>query len=400
MKQSFNLTTKTNPNSKKSTVPQNSSKETKKSRRIIQRRKNRYIKREIKKLNNETINRIQQKNKFLESQFGFYANPENSKCSNFNNALSKITSMAYNQPTNLAFHNLCKANSLPPGTTHLLGLNLKFCLASNHLNYNPKKSLLNLAYTIQTKEHLKNLQTEDNLEYIPQLYIKNKNWNPPPASSTIEDQLVTFDKAIKDKHTRLLTKYQDLSLTNLTTSQTKMLKLLRKQNEVVIKPSDKNLGPVAMDKDEYICQILKEHLLSKEYCKLTKQEATQKIETLHNTLKNYISSTDIPLSKAEQTCFHRSLKTFHRVPILYGLPKVHKNPVSLRPVVSSTNSLLSVFFTWLDYKTKELLPLINSYTRNSTDVINELKSLTLPKGAKIFSADAKSTYTNIDTDLG
>jgi hypothetical protein len=125
-----------------------------------------------------------------------------------------------------------------------------------------------------------------------------------------------------------------------------------------------------MDKDEYIHQILKEHLLSKEYCKLTKQEATQKIETLRNTLKNYISSSDIPLSKAEQIYFHRSLKTFNRVPILYGLPKVHKNPVSLRPVVSSTNSLLSVFSTWLDYKRKELLPLISSYTRNSTDVIN------------------------------
>jgi hypothetical protein len=68
--------------------------------------------------------------------------------------------------------------------------------------------------------------------------------------------------------------------------------------------------------------------------------------------------------------------------------------------VSSTNSLLSVFSTWLDYKTKELLPLISSYTRNSTDVINELKSLTLPKGAQIFSADAKLMYTNIDTDLG
>jgi len=62
--------------------------------------------------------------------------------------------------------------------------------------------------------------------------------------------------------------------------------------------------------------------------------------------------------------------------------------------------LLSVFSTWLDYKTKELLPLISSYTRNSTDVINDLKFLTLPKGATIFSADVKSMYTNIDTDLG
>ncbi|MFN9980721.1 MAG: hypothetical protein ACK53Y_12425, partial [bacterium] len=109
--------------------------------------------------------------------------------------------MGCNQPTNRAFHNLCKANSLPPGTRQLLGLNLKFCLALNHLNYNPKNSLLNLAYTIRTKEHLKNLQTENNPEYIPQLYIKNKNWNPPPASPTIEDQLVNFEKSIRDKHT-------------------------------------------------------------------------------------------------------------------------------------------------------------------------------------------------------
>jgi len=44
-----------------------------------------------------------------------------------------------------------------------------------------------------------------------------------------------------------------------------MLKPPRKQNEVIIKPSDKNLGPVATDKNEYVRQILKEHLFSKEY---------------------------------------------------------------------------------------------------------------------------------------
>ncbi|MFN9980720.1 MAG: hypothetical protein ACK53Y_12420, partial [bacterium] len=48
IKQNSNFTTKTNINSKKSNVPQNSSKKTKKSRNIIQRRKNRYIKKEIK----------------------------------------------------------------------------------------------------------------------------------------------------------------------------------------------------------------------------------------------------------------------------------------------------------------------------------------------------------------
>jgi hypothetical protein len=38
--------------------------------------------------------------------------------------------------------------------------------------------------------------------------------------------------------------------------------------------------------------------------------------------------------------------------------------------------------------------------KNSTDIIQDLKELTLPGNAKLFSADATSMYTNIDTTLG
>jgi hypothetical protein len=110
--------------------------------------------------------------------------------------MTTMTPMTYNQPTNLAFHNLCKENQLPLGAKQLLGLNLKFCLASNKLSYTPKRMLLNLAYTIRTKIHLKQLQSENNSEYIKQLYIKNRNWNPPPAPIDIENKLVDFDKAL------------------------------------------------------------------------------------------------------------------------------------------------------------------------------------------------------------
>jgi hypothetical protein len=90
----------------------------------------------------------------------------------------------------------------------------------------------------------------------------------------------------------------------------------------------------------------------------------------------------------------------HRLPVFYGLPKVHKDPVSLRPVVSNTNSFLAIFSIWLDHKMKSLLPLIRSYIKNSATIIQELKELKLPEGAKIFSADATSMYTNIDVNLG
>jgi hypothetical protein len=64
-------------------------------------------------------------------------------------------------------------------------------------------------------------------------------------------------------------------------------------------------------------------------------------------------------------------------------------------VVSSSNSLISVFSNWLDLKMKELTPLIKSYTRNSIDVINDLQKINLPKGTVIFSANPKSNQCTL-----
>jgi len=49
---------------------------------------------------------------------------------------------------------------------------------------------------------------------------------------------------------------------------------------------------------------------------------------------------------------------------------------------------------------KELLQLFPSYIKNSTDLIKDLKAINLPKNAKLFTADASSMYTNIDTASG
>jgi len=49
---------------------------------------------------------------------------------------------------------------------------------------------------------------------------------------------------------------------------------------------------------------------------------------------------------------------------------------------------------------KDLPPLTKSYIKNSTSVIQDLSSLQLPEEAQLFSADAKSMYTNIDTATG
>jgi hypothetical protein len=114
------------------------------------------------------------------------------------------------------------------------------------------------------------------------------------------------------------------------------------------------------------------------------------MERVKSTLKTLITNNQDQLSKAEVTYFQRSLHLKHRIPIFYGIPKVHKSPVTLRLVVSGVNSLLAVFSYWLDYKLKKLLPNVKSYVKDSTTIIKELKELTIPTNARLFSADATS----------
>jgi uncharacterized protein YaaW (UPF0174 family) len=81
-----------------------------------------------------------------------------------------------------------------------------------------------------------------------------------------------------------------------------------------------------MDTTSYVKQVLEEHLLSKDYRQLTKEEAQNSMEHLKVTLKTVIENNSPHLSEPELTYFKRSFASKFRLPIFYGLPKVHKTP--------------------------------------------------------------------------
>jgi hypothetical protein len=145
-------------------------------------------------------------------QFGFQANPRSSIRQNFNTAIKNENLSTPMLPTNLTFHDLTTPGSLPPNTKQLLGLNLKFCVASNFLPNTINKTIRNLAYSICTKEALKEANIDQNSTYIKQIYLKNPLWNPPPASIEIEDKITEFEKAIKKAHNNLILRHEKSTL--------------------------------------------------------------------------------------------------------------------------------------------------------------------------------------------
>ncbi len=51
-----------------------------------------------------------------------------------------------------------------------------------------------MAYNIRTKQYLLKNNPSPSGTYIPQIYVKLKDWNPPPASTEIENRITLFEK--------------------------------------------------------------------------------------------------------------------------------------------------------------------------------------------------------------
>jgi len=90
-----------------------------------------------------------------------------------------------------------------------------------------------------------------------------------------------------------------------------------------------------------------------------------------------------------------------RTPIFYGLPKIHKQGTSLRPIVSGFNSLTDNLSKFITHFIQSLATKIPSYIRDTKYLLNILYSLyEIPPNTYLVTADVTSLYTNIPHDEG
>jgi hypothetical protein len=156
-----------------------------------------------------------------------------------------------------------------------------------------------------------------------------------------------------------------------------------------------------MERETYLSKCLQLHLLCpRTFIRLTKEEALQKIRNTCINLNQIWLNHRKDLTDAENQYFQRAAKLDYRNPQFYLTIKVHKTPFKTRPIVSCINSYLSVFSRWLSYRFKELLSFIPTYTKDSFQIVNELKALQVPPHAKLFTCDAVLMHTNIDSTDG
>ena len=85
-----------------------------------------------------------------------------------------------------------------------------------------------------------------------------------------------------------------------------------------------------------------------------------------------------------------------RTPLLYGLPKVHKPNIPLRPIVSACDSPTDQLSNYVTHFIQPLVEILPSYIRDRKHFLQLLESLLpLPENAILVTADVASLYTNI-----
>ena len=114
----------------------------------------------------------------------------------------------------------------------------------------------------------------------------------------------------------------------------------------------------------------------------------------------FVSKCRTHLSPAETDYLYKSMLRFPDKLARFRMSlKAHKNPWKMRPIVCCAGTFINCLSKWLDYWLQQLKPLLTCYIKNSSQLLNNLSNLgTLPPNARLFTADAVSMYTNIDTD--
>jgi len=81
--------------------------------------------------------------------------------------------------------------------------------------------------------------------------------------------------------------------------------------------------------------------------------------------------------------------------------KIHKQPLSTRPIISISGSPLHSLARWADHQLQPLVRSIPSFITSSYALVKKLQAQQetnpFPPTALLFTVDAVAMYTNIDT---
>ena len=250
-------------------------------------------------------------------------------------------------------------------------------------------------------------QTPSNSTYTPNTDPIPK---PPstwvPESGAVMDMVDSYSKLCKQR-AKTAVKHAHISPTDNLILAT--LHIMSKYTHIVFKPADKAMGPAYMSLDRYN-DFCYSHLHDTHtYTKLDDPSTYSHLGTYDKLtevldLYDHLYETNY-LGKSVHTKLAKSLlqlvnSPHLRLSVFYILPKVHKSPISSRPILSCLNSPLFHASIYLDKLLQPVIKNLPTVCLSSDDFILDINKLHIPPDFNILCADIASLYPSIPIPFG
>nr|XP_060609685.1 uncharacterized protein LOC132761116 [Anolis sagrei ordinatus]XP_060609686.1 uncharacterized protein LOC132761116 [Anolis sagrei ordinatus]XP_060610145.1 uncharacterized protein LOC132761359 [Anolis sagrei ordinatus]XP_060610146.1 uncharacterized protein LOC132761359 [Anolis sagrei ordinatus]XP_060610703.1 uncharacterized protein LOC132761651 [Anolis sagrei ordinatus]XP_060610704.1 uncharacterized protein LOC132761651 [Anolis sagrei ordinatus]XP_060615565.1 uncharacterized protein LOC13276 len=210
--------------------------------------------------------------------------------------------------------------------------------------------------------------------------------------STDHIGLRVFEKTVCEELCHTFTKNKGTHSTNFSNSEWNTLRSLANDKNLIWKPADKGGAIVLMNHTDYMNEIhrqlsIREHYLSIE------RDPTHHIQSIIKT----VTMEGLSLGYISEDVYKYLHTPWPRTPVLYILPKIHKNirPVPGRPIISGSGSILEPLAKFVDHHLQPFVKQTSSYVRDTKHFINIIEPLVIPTDAVLMSIDVTSLYTSI-----
>lgn len=297
------------------------------------------------------------------------------------------TWLYYSRPSNLAFHNKYGDN-LPVTVRSLLGLGLNFCIQErrtggiNTVDIDRFKRDAHTRMFFAGKDRPK-----------PALFFRS-SWTPPSnkESPLLRSRIAAFGAALgREFRSRPCA-------SNLLPQQVAAINFLR-TSDAYVWATDKNLGPIVTTVALYLERCWNDHLSDRlTYRQLTEAQFRTRVNVVRNLHGAFLAKY-FPPNDDDRTFLERSFNAHRdKFPHFYIVAKIHKTPWATRPIVSTCGTHVEGIGRWVDRQLQAIVRHLPHVAKSSFDVLQTLQQLPpLPAGARLFTADARSMYTNIKT---
>lgn len=156
---------------------------------------------------------------------------------------------------------------------------------------------------------------------------------------------------------------------------------------LVLSKADKGNSIVIMNRNEYEQKV--NDIIQGEEFETLNSDPTKKFT---QKIKNIIKITTF----ISPEVLKHIVPMNPRSPLLYGLPKIHKENIPMRPVVSYIGAPAYNLAKFLNNYIKIKSSFNPQYSlSNSLDLINKIKNVHIPPNSKLISLDVESLFTNV-----